>query len=247
MGFYDEIADDYDALTGAGDRAARAEGFLTELVGRFPLRLALDVACGTGLYTILLAKLGVRITGVDSSPAMLDQARRHATSAGVGVDWVCAPMQELARQALPRVDAVLCLGNSIPHLLTDADLDAALAGFARLLNPGGIVVLQLLNYGRILRQGERLVGINRQADKEYVRFYDFLGQRVRFNILEIDWSGDEPRHQLHSTELRPYLAEELQAALLRHGWRAVRAHSGLHFADFDPDSPESVMLIARGG
>ena len=185
MDFYDDIAGQYDDITGSGDRTPRVESFLRELKSRYPIASALDVACGTGLYAIQLARMGARTTGADLSAGMLDQARRRAQAAGVPVDWIAAPMQELAERLHERFDAVLCMGNSIPHLQTQADLDAAISGFVRLLNPGGIVVIQLLNYVRVLAGRERIVGINRHADREYVRFYDFLHGQVRFNILEI--------------------------------------------------------------
>ncbi len=247
MAFYDEIAGDYDAMTGSGGRSLRAEEFLKTLRRRFPINSALDVACGTGLYIILLAKLGIRSVGADVSAAMLDQARKNAQENGVRVDWVCSPMQDLAAKVQGRFDAVVCMGNSIPHLLTDGELDATIEGFVRMLNPGGIIVLQLLNYDRILCRRERIVGINRHANKEYVRFYDFQGDQVQFNILEITGTSDEPAHQLHTTLLRPYTAEMLRHTLIRHGCRNVQIYSGLGFAPFDKDGSETAMLIGSTG
>jgi SAM-dependent methyltransferase len=241
--FYDEIASDYDAITGSSGRGHRAEEFLKALRARFEIKSALDVACGTGLYAILLAKMGVQSAGTDMSAKMLDLAGKRAQEANVHVDWVCAPMQELAGRFPRRFDAVLCMGNSIPHLLTDADLDATIGGFAKMLNEGGIVVLQLLNYTRIMARQERIVGINRLGDKEYVRFYDFLGEQVRFNILEIAWASGAPEHRLLTTTLRPYTADTLRRALIEHGCGSVEAFGGLGLTPFDENSDETVMLI----
>lgn len=245
MTFYDDIADNYDQITGSGDRRDRAAGFLRQLVARYPITSALDVACGTGLYAIQMAQMGIAAAGTDLSPGMLDQASRHAASAGVSVQWVQAAMQELPDKIGQTFDAVLCMGNSIPHLLTDDDLRAALCGFLSRLAPGGIVVLQLLNYARVLAGQERIVGINRDGDKQYVRFYDFLGECVRFNILEIDWAHGQAVHQLHSTTLRPYTAKSLSDALMAAGCTSVEAYCGLHFDPFDADRSETVLLIGR--
>ena len=62
----------------------------------------------------------------------------------------------------------------------------------------------VLNYARVLARGERIVGVNRAAGREYVRFYDFLPGRVQFNILQIAWHGDRCEHRLSSTMLRPF-------------------------------------------
>ena len=254
MDFYDEIAEQYDQVTGAAGRRERAEGFVRELAARQqtrgqPIRAALDVACGNGLYAILLAQMGARAVGADISLAMLDQARRSAQAQGAHVEWVLAAMQDLA-WALPPgergpFDAVLCMGNSIPHLMSDAELDLAIGGFLERLNEGGIVVLQLLNYARVPARQERIVGITRHGDKEYVRFYDFLPGHLRFNILEIDWSGPSPSHRLHSTELRPYTAADLRQALTRHGCGSGELFGNLEFTPFDEDRDETVMLVGR--
>ena len=82
-------------------------------------------------------------------------------------------MQELAEKVPGPLDAALCMGNSLPHLLTDADLSAALESFRRVLRPGGLLATQVLNYARVLARGERIVGIDRHGERLYVRFYDF--------------------------------------------------------------------------
>lgn len=243
--FYDEIADRYDDITDAPARSAAAAAFVKEFLSRYPAASALDVACGTGMYAIPLAQAGLTVVGSDLSRAMLDGARRNAAAANVTIDWIAAPMQALSDKVTRRFDAVLCMGNSIPHLLDEGDLDAALAGFARMLNPGGIVVLQLLNYARVLEKADRIVGIDRRGDHQYVRFYDFLPGLLRFNILEIDYADGQPRHQLHSTTLRPYTADALRQALARHGFSTIESFTGLNFAPFDPAAASTVTLVGH--
>ena len=244
MGFYDELADSYDAITGAAGRAQAAGAFVDELMGRLDVRSAVDAACGTGLFALALARRGADVVGADISAGMLAQARRAAEAAGLNVQWVHTPMQVLAGRIDGGRDAVLCMGNSLPHLLDDADLDAALDGFSALLKPGGALVLHLLNYARILSEKERIVGVTRDGAAEYVRFYDFLPGRVRFNILRIDWQGDACRSQLSTTELRPYFLEDLTAALARGGFVAVEPFGGLDMTPFDAAQSDSLLIVA---
>lgn len=243
--FYDDLAAEYDDLTGLAGRLAKARAFIAALKDRYRIASALDVACGTGLYAIELARSGIQAVGSDLSEPMLQQAARNAKETGVSLDWVPAPMQELPAKISRQFDAVLCMGNSIPHLLEDVALDAAIGGFVKLLAPGGIVALQLLNYAGILASRERIVGINRAGDREYVRFYDFLDGLVRFNILEITWRGDRAEHRLHSTTLRPYSAYALRACLFRHGCGKIELFGGLDFAPFYPKASDTVMLVGR--
>ena len=245
MGLYDRIADEYDEITGAARRAAAAADFLRELRGRHVFDSALDVACGTGLHAVLLAAAGVRVTAGDLSEAMLDHARRRASDEGVYVRWVRSPMQQIDRHVDGPFDVIFCLGNSLPHLLEDADLDAAAAAFAGLLADGGLVAIQLLNYPRILARRERIVGITRSGDSQYVRFYDFLDERVRFNVLKMTWDGDRCRHELSADLLRPYAPDQVEAALRKHGLSAIERCGGATFEPFDEQQSDTLLILAR--
>ena len=245
MDFYDQIASQYDQITASARRGPEAEALAQTLVRRYKLKSALDVACGTGLYALALARMGLRVVGSDASRAMLNQARRTARREGLDITWVHSTMQELGERIEGGFDAVLCMGNSIPHLLEDADLEAALRAFHRLVRPGRAVVVQLLNYARILERGERIVGIDRQGEAQYVRFYDFLGPHVRFNILQMVWPDDLCRHRLYSTLLRAYTDADLRQALTRRGFADIKAFSGPRLGPFVPSRSQTLTLVAR--
>jgi 2-polyprenyl-3-methyl-5-hydroxy-6-metoxy-1,4-benzoquinol methylase len=245
MDLYEHIAADYDAVTGAAGRRQAARTMLAELRRRHPFDSVLDVACGNGTHAIMLAEMGARVTAADISEAMLDHARRRAGDAGLAVRWVHAPMQEIARHVEGPFDAILCLGNSLPHLLDPHQLTRALAGFAKLLAPRGVVVLGLLNYARVLARQERIVGVTRQGDTQYVRFYDFLADFVRFNVLKLTWSAGGCTHDLADTLLRPYTRDEIAAACRIAGLGRVDCHAGADFADFDEQTSDTLTLIAR--
>ena len=247
MDLYDHIAGDYDVVTGAAGRRQAAQTMLAELRRRHPLESVLDVACGNGMHAMMLAGMGISATATDISEAMLDQARRRASDAGLAVRWVHAPMQEIAEHVEGRFDAILCVGNSLPHLLDPHQLTRALAGFAKLLTPRGVVVLGLLNYARVLARQERIVGVTRQGDAEYVRFYDFLADFVRFNVLKLTWSAGGCAHDLADTLLRPYTRDEIAAACRTAGLDRIDCHAGAALANFDEQASDTLTVIARPG
>ena len=154
-------------------------------------------------------------------------------------------MQALADRVEGPVDAVVCMGNSLPHLLTDDDLAATLAGFHSMLAPGGITVIQLLNYQRLLAAGERVVGVTRSGDSHYLRFYDFGTDLIQFNILEMHWTGSECEHHLHQTPLRPYTAADLEPALAEADFVNVEVFGGLDLSEFQPAESDQLLLIAH--
>lgn len=82
-----------DWYAGAGRRADRLEKALfSALLTEFEnARSALEIGCGTGHFTRWLEERGLRVTGLDASPAMLAQARRCGTAACVLGDALALP------------------------------------------------------------------------------------------------------------------------------------------------------------
>lgn len=108
---------------------------LVETAGVGPDDRVLDVACGTGNVAITAARRGAAVTGLDITPAMLEDARRNAEIAGVdGIDW-----REGDATALPfdddAFDATL---SNLGHMFGDPPAAAA-RELARVTRPGGHV------------------------------------------------------------------------------------------------------------
>lgn len=242
MTFYDQLAGEYDTLVDQHQRVDAVERFIGLLLERQEIHSAIDAACGTGLYARALARRGVDVTGMDLSEAMLAEARAVEQD----VRWVHGAMQDLAdRLKAGGSDAVLCMGNSLPHLLSRPELHRTFDGFARVLSPGGVAVVHLLNYTKLLTRRERIVGITRDDNKEFVRFYDFTDPTVQFNVLEIDWSIDPPGHQLHATTLLPWQENELAAAFRRAGLEHIEMFGSLDFQPFRPAESDVLMAVAH--
>jgi len=243
--FYDRIAGEYDDIVGGAARLQAAGRFAAWLVDSHGAQRVLDVACGTGLHARALTKRGVRVVAADASAAMLQQAKAHAGGAGAGIEWLHSPMESISQVTAGPFDAIMCLGNSLPHLLTDAQLQAALRGFRALLAPTGIAIVQMLNYERVLDRRERIVGVTRRGNTEYVRFYDFLPDRIRFNILQLTWLGDGCEHKLHQTTLRPYRGSSLRDAFTAAGFERTELYGGMDWGPFDSKNSQSLLLVAR--
>ena len=245
MGFYEELAAEYDNMTRFDERLPKERAMLQAWIERYGFQSAIDVACGTGLHTIILAQAGIQVVGADLSNAMLAQAQSHAKQVGVQVEWRQASMENVSVHVQKTFDAAFCLGNSLPHLLTSQEFDAAAASFSRLLRPGGMLVIQLLNYTRILSEKERIVGIHRHDATEYVRFYDFLDPLIRFNVLTIQWQGHQATSTLNATALYPYQHHEIEAMLRQHGFGEFEWFGDMQFHPFDQEKSPNLVIAAK--
>jgi SAM-dependent methyltransferase len=98
----------------------------------------LDVCCGTGHLAGLLAERGYRVTGADISEPMIAHARRNVPAAEF---HVCDAA--LFRTPTP-FDAAACTFDSLNHILTPADLEAAFRGIAAALRRGAPFAFDML-------------------------------------------------------------------------------------------------------
>lgn len=243
--FYDMLAPEYDAMTGFAGRLAAAEAVLRPLVERYGVRRALDAGAGTGLHSVVLARLGVEVTAVDLSAPMLARLEEHASALRLSVRTIRSEFTSLPALLPDRYDGVFCLGNTLPHLLTRDRLLASLAAFRRLLRPSGILLFQTLNYERILRTRERVQSIRDAGDTTFVRFYDFGEETVRFNVLKILRQGGRTSHEMLGVTLRPVLPGEIAALLAEAGFGPVELYGGLGLEEFRPGESADLVGLAR--
>jgi len=235
-------------MTEFATRLQDASAFLAHVCPETKRPAVLDVACGTGVYALAAAERGAQSVGVDLCAEMLTRAQDNAKRLQLAVDWRCIPMQELSGALDTDFDLVLCMGNSLPHVLEDAELERTLAGFKRLLKPGGKLVLQILNYTAILNRQERIVAIDRADQTEYIRFYDFLSDSrfVHFNVLSIDQAARECTYELSSVKLRAYQREDLRQALELAGFADCAWCGDLALSTFLPDASGALLTLATG-
>ena len=100
----------------------------------------LDVGCGGGLLCEPMARLGARVTGIDAGEETVAIARAHAAEMDLSIDYRCAAAADLAASE-ETFDIVLNM-EVVEHV---ADRDAFLGDCARLVRPGGLMVLATLN------------------------------------------------------------------------------------------------------
>ena len=142
MDAYKNLAASYDRLTNDVDYEATVE-FYMEILRREGLapRTVVDLACGTGSVTEILARKGYRVTGVDMSEEMLTEAAMKTMDMEQPPMYSCQLLQNLR---LPRgVDMAVCALDSLDYILDPADCKEAIRRAYKALNPGGIFIFDV--------------------------------------------------------------------------------------------------------
>lgn len=103
----------------------------------------LELGVGTGRLALAMADRGLLVTGLDVSPAMLDKLRsKPGADRIVLVEGDMADPASTVEQPVDGFDAVVIGFNTFFNLTTPSDQASCLRGVAKLLRPGGILVLE---------------------------------------------------------------------------------------------------------
>lgn len=185
-------------------------------------KTVLDLACGTGIPTLLLALRGYRLTGVDRSPEML--AALAAKQDGLPVATLRADMRDFAL-AEPH-DAAICLYDSVNYLLAEEDLTRCFGCVRRALVPDGLFVFDMNTlYGLSEHWGTRTT--TREAGGVYSIWQNTWDPESRVSTLHLTfWEQPEPGkvgpkfEEIHQE--RAYEQAEVKRCLLGAGFGTVR-------------------------
>ena len=142
MGAYEALAASYDRLTNDVNYGAIV-AFYEEILKKEGLkpRTAVDLACGTGSVSAILAGRGLSVIGVDMSEEMLTAAQQKCADLPNPPRFV---RQSLQRLCLPRgVDLAVCALDSLDYITNPEDCKEAIRRVWKALNPGGIFIFDV--------------------------------------------------------------------------------------------------------
>lgn len=254
---YDQFASDYDRFVNWENRLAFELPLIEMILGAVkysPERSIqiLDAACGTGMHALALAKAGYEVAGADFFKEMISKARQNASAAKLDLRFEVSGFGMLSKTFTDaRFDVLLCLGNSLPHVLSLDALQEAVKDFYDCLRPGGLLMIQNRNFDAVMRKKDRWMEpqVFREGEEEWIfqRFYDFNQDgSIRFNIVNLHRKADsEWNSNVVSTRLMPQLRDEMEAQLVEAGFHQVRSMGGLDGSAFDPLVSGNLILVAR--
>lgn len=246
---YDDFSRAYDLMVDWPRRLAREAPFFKDVFERVGARRVIDVACGTGRHARLFASWGLEVVGADASEAMIKEAL-SATDVE-SVEFIVADFLTVAESASGPFDAVVCIGNSLPHVRSLGEAREALEGFAKLLRHGGALVLQMRNADRAYRRGDHMLGPTSRTvagvEHVFVRLYHIEPDHMDLTIVSLakhEGHGGGWSAKADHTVLVPIFFAELRSALAGAGLTDVEAFGDYQGTPFDPVSCDDLVLSA---
>lgn len=257
--FYDELSEDYADMIGFTEKIKNLERIFEKIIADYNISKCLDAGCGIGFHSIILSNLGVDVTGIDISPAMIEKARKLANDLNSKAKFEVLDFSQIKEKYKEEFDLVLCLGNTLPHLLSEKDLLVALRNFYNALKNGGVLIIQILNYDKIIENEERIISVRETPTKIFVRFYDFeptiIGSPslkvfeirrdfLKFNILIVDKQKNYS-HKLITTRIKPIKSDELRKKVNMVGFKKVEIFGNLERCEFDLKNSQNIVVFAN--
>ena len=245
--FYTEYAWAFDLII---DRPVRKEcaAIVAWLIERdvLPGSSVLDAGCGSGRYSIELARRGYVVHGVDRSGELIEVANRSITGAG-SVTFAVDDILELSGGPY---DAVLCRGV-LNDLIDDAERQTAFDVFGRVLRPGGVLTLDVREWEQsaIRKSREPLFRKRVSTDRGELTFtsitnVDPKGRTLRISEEHVLIGRDGERAARYQFLMRCWTADELRSALTHSGFGRA-TYFGAYDPSVRPGATDRIVAVGQ--
>lgn len=219
----------YSSVTGYFDEIfpvnpVHLEFIRTEL-GTLEELYFLDIGCSTGKLANELCRLGALGVGIDLNEDMIREARQNYSSAFLNFRKM--NMLHISR-AFPDhyFDAVICFGNTLVHLDSITEVRTFLSHTAKLLKPGGKLLLQILNYDYILDKKISELPLIETGRLQFARHYtptNGTQSKIEFKTILTDKRNNNILE--NKVLLLPVRRKELEKVLWMAGFKQLHFYA----------------------
>ena len=206
--------------------------------------LVLDLGCGTGTLTELLAKEGYDMIGVDCSEEMLSRAMEKREESGLSILYLLQDMREF--ELYGTVKAVVSVCDSLNYLLEEEDVIETFRLVNNYLDPKGLFIFDfntVHKYRDVI--GDTTIAENRE-DCSFI-WENYYHEEERINEYDVTFfvkEGELFRRFEETHYQRGYTVEEMQAYLEKAGLELISTQDADTLMEVTEET-ERVYMIAR--
>ncbi len=232
---------------------AQEAAFIHRLIKKYSPKKAgktlLEIAGGTGSHAFELERLGYQILSSDSSPDMVEQARRKARAKRSTIDFRVIDMRRIPPLA-QSFDTAICLFDSIGYTITNEAILKTLTGVWRQLKPGGLFILEFWHGAAMVKSySPQRVRRLKHGRTEVVRVSDTILD-VATQTATVDYSiftlQNGKFEQLKEKQKnRFFFVQEMDLFLTTAGFEALQFFAGYSETEPITDDTWHVVAVAR--
>ena len=226
MSSYDALAASYDALMADVAYVKRAD-YLDKCLRKSKAETVLDLGCGTGTISCLLAEKGYRVLGCDASVEMLTEAMMKAAQMEQPPMFLHQAMEKL-KLAEP-VDAVVSTVDAVNYLTRESAVRETFKRVYKWLRPGGQFIFDVNTPAKFRRMDAQLY--TDETEDSYCVWRTFFSEKTKCCTYQVDlfrarrdgaWERDYEEHRE-----RAWSEEELRTFLEEAGFAKVKLTADL--------------------
>lgn len=215
--------------------------------GVMPGAALLDAGCGTGRYAIELARRGYTVRGIDLSPELIDEANRSIGGCPISVSFTVG---DITTMSVGRTDAILCRGV-LNDIISDADRHAVLDRFGQMLQPKGVLILDVRDWEATAERKARepvfrkRVSTNR-GDLTFTSVTTLDPEHRQLVIAEQHTLVDDGHDRVVDFQfvMRCWTSDELRSTLAQAGFGNV-AYFGAYDARVKTGASDRLIVVAQ--
>ncbi len=232
MDFYETLSRYYDDLFPANPRQIQ---FLKEQLP--PQGKVLDIGAGTGGYAAAMAAEGAMVEALEIGsmvPYLMETAEKQGfTALDMG-------MEEINDLEARSYNLITCIGNTLVHLENKKQVTAFLQNCKRLLLPGGRLIIQIVNYDRILKNKQTELPVITVPERHLTLHRQYvLGQETVQFITKLS-SGTE--QWTSETTLLALKQPDLSQGLSEAGFKDVVFYGDFEKSPWNAQSPATIAV-----
>lgn len=184
-------------------------------------RTIVDLACGTGTITGMLARRGYSVTGIDLSEEMLEAAREKLRLQGIRIPLVQGDMRSFSLHK--PAEAVVCLCDGFNYLLSESDLAKALQCIHRNLVPGGLLVFDVSSAYKLqsVLSNKVMAEVQEAVTLIWQNHYEPRERQLSMDLTFFVKEGSLYRRFEETHIQRAYDAEDLIRILSENGYEGI--------------------------
>lgn len=206
-------------------------------------KLVLDLGCGTGSLTNILAKRGYDMIGVDMSIDMLNVAREKAIEENLDILYLCQDIREF--ELYGTVDAIICTLDVLNYITEPAELEQIFALVKNYLNPDGIFIFDINTEHKL----KTVLGNNTFVNDENGVFYTWENEyNNEISNQYLTFFAEDENGMYHRFDenhiQRAYKTTELKEMLNKNGMDFNAEYKVLTFEKAD-DLCEKTVIVSK--
>lgn len=209
----------------------------------------LELCCGSGRLTIPLAKGGLKITGVDNSKSMLEQAKIKTKNEKLKINFILADIRNLALTT--KYDLIFIPFNSIHHLYENQDLFTTLNIVKKHLKEDGLFIFDCYNpniqYITEAEKGKNKIAEYITTDDRKVKIEQTMKYESKTQINRIEWHYfiNEEFNSVQNLDMRMYFPQELDAYLKWSGFIIQHKFGNFDEEKFNDQSEKQIFICEK--